>query len=66
MPMAPKIAQNFHETYERMAPDFSYKTREASAVPWDEVPEQNKLLMIGVVRDLLARGIISPGENLER
>ena len=32
-----------------LAPTFSYKTRKASAVPWKDVPEQNKRLMIAVV-----------------
>lgn len=55
---AEKIAQQFHETYERLAPDFGYKTRKATAVPWAEVPGQNKDLMIAVAGDLLDRGVI--------
>lgn len=27
--------------------------RDESAVPWDEVPEQNKMLMIAVAREIL-------------
>lgn len=54
--MAPEeLAQKFHETYERLAPDFGYKTREASAVPWKDVPEQNKKLMIAVCTEILER-----------
>ena len=52
------IASEFHATYERLAPQFGYKTREASAVEWKDVPEQNKQLMIAVVADLLERGLI--------
>lgn len=48
-----RLAQLFHETYERLAPDFEYKTREASAKPWADVPEQNKQLMIAVAAELL-------------
>jgi hypothetical protein len=48
------IAQRFHEAYERLAPEFGYKTREASAVPWEDVPENNKALMIATVREVLA------------
>jgi hypothetical protein len=55
---AEDIAKEFHKTYERLAPNYGYKTREASAVPWEEVPEQNKKLMIGVVWNLLERRII--------
>lgn len=43
-----KIARLFHETYERLAPNYGYKTREESAVPWELVPEPNRDLMIEV------------------
>lgn len=58
---AEDIAREFHETYERLAPDYGYTTREASAKPWEEVPEQNKNLMIGVVGVLLSRNVIRSG-----
>jgi hypothetical protein len=58
---AERIARAFHESYERQAPAFSYKTREASAVPWGDVPEDNKCLMIAVVDDLIHAGVIQPG-----
>lgn len=52
-----EVARLFHETYERLAPDFGYRTRVASAVPWADVPPGNKALMVavaGVVRAALA------------
>lgn len=52
------IAQAFHENYERLAPEHSYSTRKASAVPWVDVPENNKSLMIAVVEALLTTGTI--------
>lgn len=52
------IAKAFHERYERLAPEHSYETRKASAVPWEQVPENNKSLMMAVVRSLLADGVI--------
>ena len=45
---AERIARLFHETYERLAPEFGYETRKASAKPWEEVPENNRKLMIAV------------------
>jgi hypothetical protein len=54
---AEALAQRFHETYERLAPEFGYKTREASAKPWADVPDQNKQLMISVCEELLREGI---------
>ncbi len=55
---AEAVAQAFHETYERLAPDFGYKTREQSAVPWSEVPDDNKRLMIATARCLLSSRVI--------
>lgn len=48
-----ELAQSFHETYERLAPEYGYKTREASAVPWDRVPLNNRNLMVAVCREIL-------------
>lgn len=50
---AEALARRFHETYERLAPSFGYETRKASAVPWAEVPENNKALMVAVCAELL-------------
>jgi hypothetical protein len=48
-----QLAERFHETYERLAPDFGYETRRDSARPWAEVPEQNRALMIAVCAEIL-------------
>lgn len=48
-----ELARKFHETYERLAPDFGYKTRKASAKPWGDVPKDNKQLMIAVCKEIL-------------
>jgi hypothetical protein len=55
-----RLAQAFHEAYEELAPQFGYKTREASAVPWADVPENNKRLMI-VTCERVARAAIEEG-----
>ncbi len=52
---AESLARLFHETYERLAPSFGYRTREASAVPWEDVPADNKALMIAVAGEVLAK-----------
>lgn len=49
-----RLACDFHHAYERLAPGFGYKTRDASAVPWRDVPEPNKQLMIAVCREIIA------------
>ena len=47
------IARRFHETYEKLAPLYGYTTRTESAVPWPDVPEANRSLMVAVVQALL-------------
>lgn len=54
MPDAESVAKLFHETYERLAPAFGYETREGTRVPWEQVPERNKHLMIATVAEVLA------------
>lgn len=58
---AERIAREQHETYERLAPEHGYQTRARSAVPFDQVPPDNRGLMIATARDLLRRGVIIPG-----
>ena len=47
------VARRFHDIYERLAPLFGYRTRPESAVPWEQVPEQNRALMEAVCQELL-------------
>jgi hypothetical protein len=53
MTLAEAVAQCFHSTYERLAPEFGYETRKASSVPWKDVPDNNKRLMIAVASEVL-------------
>lgn len=47
------IARLFHRNYEDLAPDFGYVTRPESALPWEQVPERNRALMIATVGQVL-------------
>jgi len=47
------MAQAFHEAYERLAIDFGYRTRKASAVPWADAPDTNKALMVATIRNVM-------------
>lgn len=58
------IARAFHEVYEMLAPEFGYATRGASAKPWDNVPQQNRDLMVSTAMALLDRGLIHLGHGL--
>lgn len=52
---AEQLAQLFHETHERLAPDFGYATRKETAIPWQNIPadSSNKRLMIAVAGEVL-------------
>lgn len=54
MPDAEAVARMFHEAYERLAPAFGYVTRDETRVPWEQVPERNRRLMIAVAAEVLA------------
>jgi hypothetical protein len=51
---AEQVAELFHTRYEELAPSFGYSTRKESAVPWKELPENNRKLMIAVSEFVLA------------
>ena len=48
---AEQLAQYFHESYERLAPEYGYTTRKDSA--WYKVPETNRALMVAVASEVL-------------
>jgi hypothetical protein len=48
------VARSFHDHYERLAPDFAYETREASAVAWVDLPANNARLMVATASEVLA------------
>lgn len=50
---AEDLAKRFHYTYEALAPQFNYETRKESAKPWEEVPENNRKLMVAVCEGIL-------------
>jgi len=52
---AEELAEQFHEIYEEIAPAHGYKTRDGTAVPWEELPMNNKMLMIMTCRIILLR-----------
>ena len=56
---ATAIAKEFHYHYERLAPRFGYATRPESAVAWEDVPLDNRGLMVATVETLLDRRIIA-------
>ncbi len=64
MSAAEEIAREFHEAYEGLAFVHNYETREASRVPWPDVPKRNRRLMIATVDRLLTLEVIQPGREL--
>ena len=55
---AERIARRFHEEYEYLATAHGWQTQERSRRPWEDVPEENRALMVHVVANLLAEGTI--------
>jgi hypothetical protein len=53
------IASEFHRLYEKIAPNYGYKTRKASAVSWADLSVNNKGLMRAVVATMLKDGTIT-------
>jgi hypothetical protein len=47
------LAKLFHHHYERLAPLYSYDTRDETRVDWDFLPENNKKLMIETIKHSL-------------
>ena len=56
------IAKRFHEVYEDLAPDYGYRTRSESRLPWDEVSGTLRSLMVATVGQLLKEGTIAEGD----
>lgn len=57
------LAKRFHSWYEVLAPKYDYKTRSESAVPWDELPKNNRTLMVAVCRQILDETEISISDS---
>lgn len=47
------IARRFHDAYERLAPRFGWETQQRSRVEWDDLPEENRALMVAVVAEVV-------------
>jgi hypothetical protein len=60
---AEALAGKFHEAYERLAPQFGYTTRRESAVPWEQVPEQNRKLMTAVCGEVMSDALAKKDEE---
>ncbi len=50
---AERIARWFHAAYETHAPSHGYETRTETAVPWDDLPDNNRSLMLATVREVV-------------
>jgi hypothetical protein len=62
-----QLAQLFHETYERLAPEYGYETRPETAKRWEEIPadNNNKRLMIAVAGEIMKKVVlITPNGGL--
>lgn len=56
--LAPFIAREFHDAYERLAPQFGWNTQQVSKTVWEALPENQRRLMVATVAELLERGVV--------
>lgn len=48
-----ELAKMFHQTYRTLAPIHAYKACKDESVPWDEVPEGDRKLLVETCRAML-------------
>lgn len=53
---AHKLVREFHAVYERLAPEYHFNSKRV--ISWEEIPKQEKLLLVGIFADMLDKGII--------
>lgn len=49
------ITKEFYQTYQKLAPTYGY---EAPRMLWEDLLPNYKLLMVGIIAELLDRGVI--------
>jgi hypothetical protein len=59
------IAKRFHEVYEDLAPTMGWETQERSRKSWEQLPIENKWLMVKVVEQLMEEKVIYKGRGLK-
>lgn len=62
---AEDLARRFHETYERLAPEFGYETRKETKVPWEKVPRNNRQLITAVCAEVMFGVLVESIGQLE-
>lgn len=50
---AEQLARMFHDAYERLAPDYGWKTQTVSRKQWEELPDGLRLLMLSVCEEII-------------
>lgn len=56
---AVRIAKEFHVEYEARADTHGWETQQTTRVAWDDLPIENRTLMVATVHALLRRGVIA-------
>ena len=54
-----RVAEAFHDEYESLAVAYGWETQEASRKSWAELPVNQRQLMVHVIGNLEARGVIT-------
>lgn len=56
-----RIARAWHEAFRKLSSQYGHRPRTESDRPWSAVPENQRMLMMATVRELVAVGMIEPG-----
>lgn len=59
LPVRARVARHFHEEYEHLAVVYGWETQDVSRVPWEKLPSHQRALMVHVIGNLEAEGVIS-------
>lgn len=51
---AERLARAFHDAYREHSPEFGYQIRDGADVSYEELPPQNRELMLATSRDVLS------------
>lgn len=58
---AEHIAEAFHDAYSSLAPLHGWTVQEVTRTTFQDLPDENRLLMVDVAATLIQDGVIEPG-----
>ena len=63
--MSEELAKRFHDVYEKFAVEYGWKTQEQCQVEFEDLPKENRDLMVAVVSEVCA-DLIRDSKRLDK